>query len=158
MRFTCVALLSVAGCIARVPFDQTRVIDLTYPLNEESIFWPTARGFELSPVAYGLNAQGLWYASNDICLSEHGGTHLDAPIHFAQDGRTTAGIPISQLMGPARAIDIRRECEADRDYLLSPADIERHERRYGPIEPGTIVLVRTGFGRYYPDAKRFFGE
>ena len=109
-------------------------------------------------MARGPNEQGAWYASNDFCASEHGGTHIDAPIHFAEGRTSTAEIPVARLIGPARVVDIREQCEANRDYLLAPSDIESHERRYGRIERGAVVLVRTGFGRHYPDAAAYLGS
>jgi kynurenine formamidase len=138
--------------------DESRVIDLTHPFNAASVYWPTARKFELTQVAHGHGADGRWYASNDFCASEHGGTHIDAPVHFAEGRRDTAGIPLGQLMGPARVIDIGDRCSADRDYRLAPEDVLAHEARHGPIEPGSVVLIRTGFGRYYPDAKKYIGS
>ena len=154
--WTCVLLL--AGCASPPALDESKLVDLTYPFNDQTVYWPTARKFGLEPVAYGRNADGDWYASNDFCASEHGGTHLDAPIHFAEGGRATADVPLAQLVGPARVIDIRRRCEVDPDYLLHPRDIERHEALHGPIEPGSIVLVRTGWSRFYPDTKRYLGS
>lgn len=143
---------------AAAGIDESRVIDLTHAFDERTIYWPTARRFELDRVALGYNAAGWWYATNDFCASEHGGTHVDAPIHFAEGGWTTARIPVTRLMGPARVIDVRAQCAADRNYSLSPDDIRRHEARHGPIEPGDVVLVHTGFGRSWPDATRYLGS
>lgn len=143
-------LAALCGCRAGSAFPEPKLVDLTHPFNDRTIYWPTARQFDLQRVAYGRSAAGHWYASNDFCASEHGGTHLDAPIHFAEGRRTTADIPLSQLVGPARVIDIRSKCDANRDYLLTPDDIVEHERHYGRIEPGDVVLIHTGFGRFYP--------
>ncbi len=157
MRFMIVCMFSLAGCASTAPIDESRVVDLTYSFNEDTIYWPTAQRFSLARVAWGHNEQGQWYASNDYAASEHGGTHLDAPIHFAANGRNTASIPVAQLMGPVRVIDARRQCDGNRNYQLTVEDIETHEVRHGRIEPGTIVLVRTGFGRFYPDARLYLG-
>ncbi len=157
MRQVCSLMLLVAGC-ATGGIDESKVIDLTHSFNEETVYWPTAKRFELTRVAFGLNEAGRWYASNDFCASEHGGTHLDAPLHFAQGRRSVADIPIKQLIGPARVIDITEQCNADRDYRLTPEDIHQYEKRNGRIQTGDIVLIRTGFGRYYPDLKRYLGS
>ncbi len=138
--------------------DESKVIDLTHPFNEQTVYWPTARRFELTPVAHGHDRAGRWYASNDFCASEHGGTHLDAPIHFAEGRQATADIPVTRLMGPVRVIDVRAACRADRNYLLSLGDIARHEEAHGRIPPGSVVLVLTGFGAYWPDAARYLGS
>jgi kynurenine formamidase len=149
-------VVAAAGCAATI--DESKVVDLTYAFDEQTIYWPTARRFELERVAHGHDAEGRWYASNDFCASEHGGTHLDAPIHFAEGRWSTEAIPIERLIGPSRVIDVSRKCAADRDYRVQPEDILEHEARHGPIRAGTIVLIRTGFGAFYPDAKRYLGS
>ena len=158
MRFTCAFALALGGCAAAPAIDESKVVDLTYPFNDQTVYWPTAEKFGLTKVAWGMNESGWWYASNDYCASEHGGTHMDAPIHFAAGGWTTAEVPVNRLIGPARVIDIREQCQRDRNYLVSVQDIERYERRYGPIAPGDVVLIRTGFGRFYPELKRYLGS
>jgi kynurenine formamidase len=157
-RLLPILVLAAGGCAAPPAVDETKLVDLTYPFNEDTIYWPTAQKFELHQVAYGDTEGGYFYASNDFCASEHGGTHLDAPIHFAEGRRATADIPVTQLIGPARVIDVRDRCAADADYLVSRADVERHERLHGAIEPGTVVLIHTGWGRFYPDAKQYLGS
>ena len=93
MRLVFPIVLAVAGCASSTPIDAARVVDLTYPFNDKSIYWPTAQKFSLTQVAWSRIDGGPWYASNDYAASEHGGTHLDAPIHFAPNGWSTAEIP-----------------------------------------------------------------
>jgi kynurenine formamidase len=155
------AAVLLAGCTAPPAergFDESRLIDLTYAFDENSVYWPTANRFERTEVAYGYTEGGYWYASNDFSASEHGGTHMDAPIHFAEGMHTSDQVPLTQLTGPARVIDVRAHVQNDPDYLLAPSDIEAHEAAYGPIEPGDVVLVWTGFGERYPDARTYLGS
>ena len=100
-RWTYVLLLA-GGCATPTAIHDSQIVDLTYPFNDETIYWPTAHRFTLTRVAWGLDEGGRWYASNDYAASEHGGTHLDAPIHFAPGGRSTADIPVTQLVGPGQ--------------------------------------------------------
>lgn len=151
-------LLALAGCASSTVIDESKIVDLTWSFDENTVYWPTADRFRLERVAWGPNEDGDWYASNNYSASEHGGTHLDAPIHFHPDRLTTAEIPIQQLVGPVHVIDITRQCGTDSTYLLQPSDLERHESQYGPIRPGDIVLIHTGFGRYYPDLQRYLGS
>ena len=158
-----VVMLLLGGCAAPtvetgVALDERTVIDLSHAFSDNSIYWPTANRFTLTRVAWGPNAVGDWYASNDFAASEHGGTHLDAPIHFAEGRRTTEQIPLKQLMGPARVIDVSAAADADRNYMLTPEDIAAHEARCGTIPPGAVVLVHTGFGRFYGDARAYLGS
>jgi kynurenine formamidase len=158
LRSALLLLLLVSGCASGLRLDETKLIDLSHPFNEETVYWPTASRFELRPVAHGHTEAGYWYASNDFSASEHGGTHLDAPIHFASGGHSAAEVPLARLVAPARVIDIRARCAADRDYRLEPADVLEHEARFGAIRRGDAVLVLTGFGAYYPDLERYLGS
>ena len=105
MRYTCVMLSCMAGCAAPGAIDESKVVDLTYAFNAESVYWPTARQFELTRAAWGRNEAGLWYASNDFSASEHGGTHLDAPIHFAEGAAAVDDLHPMELAGEAVLID-----------------------------------------------------
>ncbi len=151
-----VGLLFVSSCSTSPP-DQ-EILDMTYPLDETAIFWPTARPFTLIQVAYGISAGGWWYASNEFSASEHGGTHADAPIHFAEGGRTIDQVPLEEWIGPAIKVDVTTKCAQDRDYLLAVDDLKSWEETHGQIPAGAWVIMYTGIGtRYYPDKKMVLG-
>ena len=133
------------------------LVDLTYPFNRRTIYWPTAKRFRLTVVAHGHTGAGFFYAANNYEAAEHGGTHLDSPIHFARGRQTTDEVPLRNLVGPAVVIDVSRRALANRDYLVSAADFQRWERANGRIPRRTIVLLRTGWGRYWPNAARYLG-
>jgi kynurenine formamidase len=133
------------------------MVDLTHPFDQQTIYWPTARPFTLSPVAHGVTPGGWWYAANDFCAAEHGGTHLDAPIHFAEGRWTADQIPLDRLVGPAVVVDIAAKAARDADALLTRADVEAAERTSGRIPDGAVVLVRTGWSQRWPDKKRYLG-
>ncbi len=137
--------------------DENKVVDLTYPFDEHTIYWPTAKPFHLEVVAAGEAPGGYWYAANNICLAEHGGTHMDAPLHFAQGKRAVDEVPIQQLIGPAVVIDVRAQAAQNPDYRLSVADLEAWEQRHGRIPPGAIVIMWSGWGERWPDKKRYLG-
>lgn len=151
-------LLLASGCQSAAVIDELNIVDLTYAFNDESVYWPTATKFQLERVAHGYNDRGAWYASNDFRASEHGGTHLDAPIHFAEGRQASEEIPVERFFGPARVIDVEPQCRENADYLVGAEDVLRHEKEHGRIEPGTIVLVRTGFGSRYPELKSYLGS
>lgn len=135
-----------------------RLLDMTYPYDEGTIYWPTADPFSRTPVSWQVNARGWWYASNNYAASEHGGTHVDAPIHFARGGRTIDQVPLAEWIGPAVRIDVTAACAADRDYRLTIDDIRRWEERHGPIPRGAWVIMYTGVGtRHYPDKVKVLG-
>jgi len=157
-RFIPALILGTAGCQAAAPppdfaavFDGTggRWVDLTHPFSEESIFWPTAQGFRHERVAYGVTEGGWFYANNNFSLSEHGGTHFDAPIHFAEGGDHAEEVPLERLLGPAAVVDVRERVHPD--YQVSVEDLQGWEARHGPIPPGAILLFQTGWGERWPD-------
>ncbi len=136
---------------------EARWVDLTYPFNRHTIFWPTAEGFRLDTVAAGMTPAGYYYAAYNLHLAEHGGTHLDAPIHFAQGRNTTDQIPLSRLIGPAVVVDASAKASQNPDYLVSVSDLEAFEAAHGRIPDGAIVLFRTGWGSRWPDRVRYLG-
>jgi kynurenine formamidase len=105
----------------------------------------------------GVTDKGYFYSAYRFSAAEHGGTHLDAPVHFAKGRNSVDQIPLEQLTGPGLVVDVTAQCTKDPDYLISTADIQNWERRNGRIGAGSIVLLRTGFGRYYPDRKKYLG-
>jgi kynurenine formamidase len=165
---TCVlagfALASIGGAFAG---DTTReraaasalrgLVDLSHPFNERTIYWPTAEEFTLTEVAHGETEGGYFYAAYNYEAAEHGGTHLDSPIHFARGRNTTEEIPLRRLVGRAVVVDVSERALDDRDYLVSRADLRAWERANGRIPRRTIVLLRTGWSRHWPDAERYLG-
>ncbi|OGD38317.1 MAG: cyclase [Candidatus Aminicenantes bacterium RBG_19FT_COMBO_58_17] len=136
----------------------TTVLDMTYALDDAAIFWPTAKPFSLTKVGWGVAENGRWYASNEFTASEHGGTHADAPIHFAAGGRTIGQIPLQEWIGPAVKVDVTAKCDKDRDYLLSADDLKTWEKDNGRIPDSAWIIMYTGIGtRYYPDKKMVLG-
>jgi kynurenine formamidase len=136
-----------------------RVVDLTHSFDDKTIYWPTApTNFQLNRLSYGKTEAGFFYAANAFCTPEHGGTHLDAPIHFAEGRRTADQIPVEQLIGPAVVIDVSAKAAADPDYRLTAEDVKAWEARHGAVLQGAIVLLRTGWGKRWPDRKRFLGD
>lgn len=133
------------------------LVDLSHAYDETTVFWPTAEDFHLEKVADGMTPQGYYYAANNFATSEHGGTHLDAPVHFAEGGQAVDEIPIERFFGPAVVIDVTEASGKDADYQVTVADFERAEREQGPIAPESIVLIRTGFSSRWPDAARYLG-
>jgi kynurenine formamidase len=134
-----------------------RWVDLTHALAEDSPFWPTAEGFRHEVASYGPTPGGWFYSSYNLQLSEHGGTHLDAPIHFAEGRQTTDQVPLDRLIGPAAVIDVTRQSSANRDYRFTVADVEAWEKANGRLADGSILLFHTGFSKFWPDRKRYMG-
>jgi kynurenine formamidase len=158
MRTLLAIAFSILGLVVTVhAVDEKKLVDMTYPFASDTLHWPTAKPFQLDTVSEGRTPQGYWYSSYNYSASEHVGTHLDAPFHFAEGRLTAEKIPLANLIGPAIVIDLRRQVAADRDYLLQAGDVAVWEKRHGRIAKSSIVLLYTGWGRYWGDRKRYFG-
>lgn len=138
--------------------DDSQLVDLTHELSPDSLYWPNGKPFQYQRDLWGLREDGKWYAMGSYATPEHLGTHLDAPIHFAPDGWTTAEIPLQQLIGPAVVIDIVARADSDPDTMLQPQDIDAWEREHGTVPAGAIVLVRTGWSTRWPDWNGYYGS
>jgi kynurenine formamidase len=150
--------LALAGCAPeKSTAPSGRWVDLTHELAEDSPFWPTAEGFKHEVASYGQTPGGWFYSSYNLTLSEHGGTHLDAPIHFAAGRQTTDQVPLDRLIGPAAVIDVSAASAANRDYRFTVADVEKWERANGRLPDGAILLFHTGLSKYWPDRKTYMG-
>src|SRR6186997_2011219 len=130
-----------------------RVVDLTYAFDASTVYWPTAEQFKLETDFEGITDKGYFYSAYRYSAAEHGGTHLDSPVHFAKGHNSVDQIPLDQLIGSAIVIDVTKQCASNPDYLVSVKDFEDWEKQNGKIATGTIVLLRTGFGKFYPDLK-----
>lgn len=134
-----------------------RIIDLSYSFDADSVYWPTAETFKLEKDFEGVTDKGYYYSAYRFTAAEHGGTHIDAPVHFAQGHRSVDQIPLGQLMGSGIVVDVTSACASNPDYLVSVNDFQNWEKQNGTIPSGSIVLLRTGFGKYYPDRKKYLG-
>src|SRR5688572_14001822 len=147
--------------IAAQPLDLEgyRLVDLSHAYNADTVFWPSPpTHFALERLHFGETPGGFFYSANRFCMPEHGGTHLDAPIHFAREGETMERVPLERLIGPVVVIDVSEKSAANRDYRVSAEDVLAFEAEHGRIEPGTRVLVRTGWSRRWPDATAYLGH
>ena len=150
-----IAGTAIAQRVASLPAGS--VVALSHPFDATTIYWPTAEPFKLEKDFEGMTDKGYYYSAYRYSSAEHGGTHIDAPVHFAKGRHSVDAIPLSQTIGPAIVVDVTRQVENNRDYLVTENDFRNWERRNGRISIGAIVLLRTGFGKFYPDRKRYLG-
>lgn len=135
------------------------LFDLSHTYDETTLYWPTSPSrFERTVLAHGPTEAGYFYSAGAVATPEHGGTHLDAPIHFAAEGWTVDEIPLQRLTGPAVVIDVQDAAEADPDHRLTVAEVEAWEAEHGRVPTGAIVLLRTGWSRHWPDAMAYLGD
>jgi len=134
-----------------------RVVDLTHPLTQETLVWPTSDPFQFDTLFHGLTDAGYYYSARNFSGPEHGGTHLDAPIHFAEGRWSTDQIPVERLLGPAAVVDVSAQADADPDYEVGVGDLEEWEEAHGPIPDGAFLLLSTNRSRHWGDAQAYMG-
>ena len=150
--------LAATGCTTTSHSTEAwRLVDLTHAYAQDTIYWPTKDGFVLETGPAGVTEGGWWYSANAFRSAEHGGTHLDAPIHFHADGSSVDAIPLDRLVGEGVRIDVRAACAADRDHLIDVADLSAWESEHGQIPEQAIVLLDTGYARHWPDRVTYMG-
>ncbi len=138
-------------------FPAGKLIDLSYAFDENTVYWPTSKEFQLEKVFAGITEQGFYYTANNFCAAEHGGTHIDAPVHFSEGGLTVDAIPLERLMGEGVIVDVSQKCAENRDYQVQIEDFTAWEKQYGRQLNNVIVFLRTGFGKYWPDRVKYMG-
>jgi kynurenine formamidase len=143
------------------PIEMLRVggtwVDLSHEFGADTLYWPTAEGFSHEVDFAGMTEKGYYYSSFRISSSEHGGTHLDAPIHFAEGRRSAEAIPLNQLIGAAAVVDVSGKTVQDADYQVSVADIKAWEEQHDQLSDGIILLINTGWHRRWPQAEAYLG-
>lgn len=142
-------------------FPDGQWIDLSHDFADDTLYWPTADKFAKSTVFEGETDKGYFYSAYNLAGAEHGGTHVDAPVHFARDHISVDKIPVEQLVGPGIVIrvadQVGRKSKTDRNYLITVADIQHWEKQHGTIAQGSIVLFDTGSAQFWPDAEKYMG-
>lgn len=155
-------LFTSAGCAvdrqhSGVVWEHSRIVDLTHSFGSDTIVWPTEQDFKLIGQHAEDTAGGYYYSSNRVEMPEHGGTHIDAPIHFSRGKQTLDQIPTERLVGIGVRIDVTEQCAHERDYRVTVSDLERWEAEHGRIQNQAIVLLNTGYARFWPSRIDYLG-
>jgi kynurenine formamidase len=141
------------GALEGIASGKTRVIDLSYAINDKLVAWPGDPKVFEAKVNGTIEKDG--YFTRSFWMLEHYGTHLDAPAHFPPGKTTVEKIAPEKFFGPAVVLDVHAEAEKNADYQLSPTVIGAWEKRNGRIPPGAIVILRAGWASRWPDVQRY---
>ncbi|XP_028404727.1 uncharacterized protein LOC114527269 [Dendronephthya gigantea] len=137
-------------------------IDLSYVFNNETMSWGDTTRFQHELVFEGpLKANNVtlvpYYTGYDYSSSEHAGTHLDSPVHFAEGKWSVDEIPAENLVGDAVVVNISAKAAKDRNAEVTVDDLRKWEREHGTIPVGSILFVFTGWGKYWTNYEKYFG-
>ena len=136
----------------------SKIVDLSHSYSPETVYWVTAKEFKMDTVFQGRTDKGYYYSAYNFETAEHGGTHIDAPIHFAEGAKTVDQIPLKNLIGAAIKIDVSANALNNPDYLVTVDDLKAWEEKHSQQIPnGSIVLLQTGFSTYYPNKVKYMG-
>lgn len=138
-----------------------RTIDLTQTLSPETptLVLPPEFGqcaaFSQEEISRYDERGVAWYWNN-FTVSEHTGTHFDAPIHWITGkdlpNNSVDTVAPADFIAPAVVIDISQQAAADPDYLLTVEDIKEWEATHGRIPPRSWVMLRTDWSKRDVDA------
>ena len=158
--FVLLALIVLSACQPRFESlfkNHGQWIDLSHSYDSKTPYWPTSNGFKLDTVFEGMTEGGYYYSAFSFQSAEHGGTHIDAPVHFSKGKETVDEIPLSKLIGSAVVIDVTDSSESYVDYQVQIQDFLNWEEKNGELPRGSIILLRTGFSQFWPDKQRYMG-
>jgi kynurenine formamidase len=150
-------LLMLAPGISTAQRPAGKLIDLTYSFSSQTIYWPTAEGFQLKTDSEGMTEKGYYYSAYSFSAAEHGGTHMDAPVHFAKGMPSIDQIPLDRMIGAGVLVDVEKQTAGKPDYQITENDLMAWEKANGRIPDHCILLLRTGWGKFYPDKKTYLG-
>src|SRR5688572_25378331 len=131
------------------------VVDLTHTMSPE---FPTFFGvpgieiekkFDFKKDGFNLN----WWR-----IIEHAGTHLDAPIHFSENGITVEKIVAGELVVPLAVIDVRQKAEKDTDYLMTVEDVLTWEKRFRKLPDNCCVAMLSGWAQHVGNPAKYTGK
>jgi kynurenine formamidase len=128
----------------------SRVVDLTHTLSPS---FPTFTGEPYLKVQQRMFLDQDGYNVFEWTLFEHVGTHLDAPVHFANNAPSADALAATTLVVPLAVIDVTAQAEADPDYRILPADIHGWERANGPLPDNACVAMNSGWDRHVATEK-----
>jgi kynurenine formamidase len=141
---------------------QVQIVDLTAPLSERTpvIVLPPDHGqawpFSRTEISH-YDERGEHVYWNNFQMSEHAGTHFDAPVHWlsGRAGIDVSQVPPTDLLAPALVLDFSAEVSADEEFLLGIEDVQSWLDRHGPVSQPSWLLYRTGWDSRALDSERF---
>lgn len=129
-----------------------QILDLTHTLDVNSPSWGGGCGFKPEvKLDYNTEEEGLGFRVQQIKMHAGIGTHIDAPAHCIEGGKTVENLPLK--IYPGYCIDVSGR--ATENFCLSQYDIENFEKKEGIITPGAYVFLHTGWSRYWHTPKAY---
>lgn len=134
------------------------IIDLTHTIGLNIPVWPsdTLSGNYSSVTLTDYKTNGFY--SRLLSIPEHFGTHIDAPAHGCEGKLTIDQIPLDNLILPAVVISVKEKVMNNPDYALTVEDILEWEKRFGLIQNNSVVLMYSGWSKYWNEPKLYLNQ
>ena len=145
----------VPSTTVAAPRSVKKVVDLTHTMSPDFPTFDGTPGIEMRKLK-DLKKDG--YSLYQWQLIEHSGTHLDAPIHFSDNGMAVEQIPADTLVVPLAVINVADQAAKNSDYQLSRSDLATWERRHGRLPDNACVAMNSGWARHVADKAKFVGK
>ncbi len=133
-----------------------KIIDLTHPLSPTIPTWDGSCGFEHHLQHDYQPSSTTSFRTHRVHMNEGIGTHIDAPAHCIPGGKTIDELNLNDLLAPCLVIDV--SAKAHERYSVTVADIEVFEEKYGLIKPGSFIIVRTGWEKFWSEPEKYRGN
>uniref|UniRef100_A0A131YUH4 Kynurenine formamidase n=1 Tax=Rhipicephalus appendiculatus TaxID=34631 RepID=A0A131YUH4_RHIAP len=169
MAGTVLRTMVLAGLMGAVTFGQQpcappstswagrRVVDLSFSYNDRTVYWDEDGRFRINATVQSNDVED-WVLLDEFSTPTHGGTHMDAPRHFSKIGWSASEIPLDRLlMVPIALIDVQAEAARNASYLMPLAEVLRWEAQNGPLPNNCLLLIRSGWSKYYNNRNAFYG-
>jgi kynurenine formamidase len=137
------AIATAASAPPALAKGHARVEDMTHVLSPD---FPTFFGVPGIELSQKFNFAEHGFNLMELALNEHTGTHIDAPIHFSEDGMSVHEIPVGDLVCPLAVVDIREKAEDDPDAMVTPDDLAAWREANGDFPERCCVALLSGWG------------
>lgn len=126
-----------------------KIVDLTHPVEHGMPVWATLKSFEVEQVDWAARDA---FTMEEVTMNSHTGTHIDAPLHFIEEGKTLDEFPIDKFMGEGVAIDITPKEPGD---AITPEDIEIYEDE---IQDDDVLMLHSNWDQYHGKTTEYLFE
>jgi kynurenine formamidase len=134
------------------------VVDLSHSLGPSSPYIHVRDAtfpFRREPIAT-IAERGVY--ANRWELTEHIGTHIDAPCHFDERAPCLESLPLGDLFAEAVVMDVRERAEANPDTELTVDDLSAWQAAHGALPERCAVLLYSGWDSRWPSQARFANQ
>ncbi len=135
------------------PISGAKLADMTHTISPE---FPTYFGVPGFKHEQKFNFKEHGFNLHELTVNEHTGTHLDAPLHFSEDGQSVDEVPIENLVVPLVVIDIKAKAAENADAQVMPEDIVKWIATNGPLPEKCCVAMNSGWDAHV-DSDKFRG-